>query len=431
MIFCIPALGAVMGAASTSWLTTRYGRKWVIVAAYILSYGGTFLQTFAPNLGAFVFGRFFNQICVAWGTTICVLYLSEVVPAKYRGAAVTSSNIMSLIAGVISTVIANRTHTMKGSASFQIPLGFQAVMPTFLIPLTIFMPESPLWLLSKGRQEEARANLRKLRAFDDALVDDELRLMKVTLERDQALTKNAKFFDLFNKKNIQRTMVAGSMYSVNQCSGIILSSTYSTIFLTSLGVGNPFQLTIASSCCILAGTIIATLAFDRVGRRPVAIIGMSSIFVIDIVAGVLAFYPTRPNVPITIAVLGFIFNVIWASSFYPLSVTLPTELPTPALRNMTTSYTLACAYTTSIITTFAAGQLISADAANLGAKTYLVFGGIVLVIFVVYYIFLPESAGRTFAEIDEMYENKVSPRKFKSYKTSAVNQQAKVVGSEA
>jgi MFS family permease len=364
---------------------------------------------------------------IATGTTISYLYLSEIVPAKYRGLAVTSSNIFNLISGVIATVVCNATYTRGDDSAFKIPLGAQAIMPTILIPLTIFIPESPLWLLTKGREAEAYENLRKLRAYGDVLVADELRVMKLALQQERELTAGVKITDLFAKGNRTRTFVATSMYSVNQVSGVILSTTYATVFLTTLGVGNPFQLTIAASCCTLAGTLVAPLLVDRVGRRTIAIVGMSVLLVIDFIAGGLAFNASKPSFGLGIAALSFIFNGFWAASFYSLSVTLPTELPTARLRNMTTSYALAAAYTTAVITTFAVPQLVSADAANLGAKTYLVFGGCVCFILAFYYLYLPETAGRTFAEIDEMYEQKVPVRKWKKYQTSAASKQAVVV----
>ena len=364
---------------------------------------------------------------MAIAMVIAPLYLSEIVPSKHRGKAVTSSNIFNLISGVIGTVIANATYSRPDNSAYRIPIAIQAAMPTILIPATLFIPESPMWLIMNGREEEARKNLRSLRAFDDKFLYDEVRVMRLNYEKEQLLTRETKITDLFTKENIQRTLVAGSMYSVNQISGVILSSTYATVFLTALGVGNPFQLTIAASCTILAGTCIAPLVVDRIGRRPVAIIGMSVLMIIDFIAGGLAFYLDSNDVPLAIASLSFIFNVVWAASFYCLSLTLPTEIPTPRLRNLTASYTLGCAYTTAVITTFAVPQLVSADAANLGAKTYLVFGCCVAIVLAFYYFFLPETAGRTFAEIDEMYENKVSPRKWKKYKTSAASRQAVVV----
>ena len=424
-------MGAIIGAACSAPLTQRFGRKWVIITAYMCSYGGTFLQTFAPVLGAFVVGRFWNSIMIALGTTLSYLYLSEIVPAKWRGTAVTSSNIFSLISGVIATVICNATHSRTDAASFRIPLGCQAILPTILIPCTLFIPESPFWLLTKGREAEARHNLRKIRAYSDALVEDELRVMKVAHEKELSLTRGVRVYDLFTGGNLKRTLVAGSMYSVNQISGVILSTTYATVFLSQLNVANPFQLTIVASCCTLAGTLVAPVVVDYAGRRPAALVGMSILLVIDIICGVLAFYTSRgQSIALAIAALSFIFNGVWGASFYALSVTLPTEIPTPRLRNLTTSYALTASYTTAVITTFAVPQLTAPDAANLGAKTYLVFAGCVAVVMTLYYFFLPETKARTFAEIDELYELNVPVKKWKGYVTSPAARQAEVVREE-
>ncbi|CAG9951564.1 unnamed protein product [Clonostachys rosea f. rosea IK726] len=423
LVFAVPLVGAIVGAVIASPLTTKFGRKWPIVGCYALSYGSTFMQTFAPKLAAFVVGRFINSILMAIAMTITPLYLSELVPAKYRGRAVTSANIFNLIAGVIGTVIANATHSMTGYASYQIPIGAQAVMPTFLIPLTALIPESPLWLVTKGRDEDALVNLTKLRRYGTQLIADELRIMRLTHERGQELSKGATFWDLFDKNNIQRTLVAGSMFSVNQVTGIILSTTYATVFLTQLGVGNAFQLTIASSCCTLAGTIIAPWTVDKIGRRPTALIGMSVLMVIDFTCGALAFFTDKKANVTAIAALSFILNTFWAASFYPLSLALPAEIPTPRLRNLTSAYTIGCSYITAVLTTLVVPQLTSADAANLGAKTYLVFGGLVAIILVFYYIYLPETARRTLVEIDELYELRVPPRKWAKHETSAASKQ--------
>jgi len=82
------------------------------------------------------------------------------------------------------------------------------------------------------------------------------------------------------------------------------------------------------------------------------------------------------------------------------------------------SYTIAWCQTTAVITTFAVPQLTAADAANLGAKTYLIFGGCMACIIVFTYFFLPETRGRSSAEIDEMYDAKIPMRQWRKYQTS-------------
>lgn len=265
--------------------------------------------------------------------------------------------------------------------------------------------------------ERARKSLRKLRGFSDEEVDEELLLMKRNEDHDNELKGDTKFWHIFYRQHLKRTITAGSFFSLNQVSGVILSTTYTTVFLTEIGIGNAFTLTIIASCCTLAGTIVAPFVIDRAGRRPTAFIGMGVLFAIDVAAGGLAFNRGNKQATMAIAALSFVFNFFWASSFFSLSNLMPSEMATPKLRHHTMSYTVACAQSTAVITTLVVPQLTSADAANLGAKTYLIFAGCMAAIMVFYYFLMPETRGRTFAEIDAMYAAKIPMWKWRSYVT--------------
>ncbi|KAJ9313712.1 hypothetical protein DTO271D3_6016 [Paecilomyces variotii] len=430
LVFAVPLVGSIIGGLAASPLNNHFGRKYPLLAAYVFSLGGGFLQLFAPNLAAFVAGRFWNGTVIGIANATAPLYLSEVVPPSMRGRSVTSINILSLISGVVSTVIVNGTHDLEGKKQYMIPLAVQCGLPVLLFFLTFLLPESPQWLVSKGRMEEARRNLRKLRGFSDMQVDDELRVMKLCEDNERALTANVRFWEIFDRQNLKRTLTAGSFYSLNQVSGVILSTTYTTVFLTELGVGDAFTFTVIASCCTLAGSIVAPFIIDRAGRRPTAFVGMTLLLMIDAAAGGLAFDTQNKQSVLAIAALGFIFNFFWGACFYSLSALMPSEIATPKLRNHTMAYTIACAQTTAVITTFAVPQFTSADAANLGAKTYLIFAGLMACIIVFAFFFMPETRGRTFAEIDEMYDANIPMWKWRKYQTTTEAKQTKLVSPE-
>ncbi|OJJ04854.1 hypothetical protein ASPVEDRAFT_44398 [Aspergillus versicolor CBS 583.65] len=419
LIFSVPLVGSIFGGILASPLNNHLGRKWPLIGAYILSIGGGFLQLFARNIAEFVIGRFLNAIAIGIANATAPLYLSEVVPPSMRGRSVTSINILSMVAGVISTVTVDATQKLSDRRQYMIPLAIQCALPALILIVTITLPESPQWLISKGRATEAHTNLRKLRGFSDFQVADELRVMQACEDNERALTSNVRFWEIFDRANLKRTLTAGSFYSLNQISGIILSTTYTTVFLTQIGVGDAFTFTVIASCCTLAGTIAAPLVIDRAGRRPTAFVGMTVLLLIDIAAGALAFYTDKStSIVLAIAALGFIFNFFWGAGFYSLSALMPAEIATPKLRNHTMAYTIACAQTSAVITTFAVPQLTSADAANLGAKTYLVFAGCMACVLVFVYFCMPETKGRTFAEVDEMYDAKIPMWKWRGYQTS-------------
>ncbi|MCJ1268007.1 hypothetical protein MMC22_007893 [Lobaria immixta] len=427
LVFSVPLVGSIIGALLSPVLNTHYGRKWTLIGSYFLSVGGAFLQLFAPNLAGFVIGRFWNSFVTGIAGATAPLYLSEIVPSSMRGRAVTLSNVLALVAGVLATLVVFGTHANEGKKSYMIPLGVQCVMPVILIPMTIFVPESPQWLASKDRMDQARQNLRRVRGWSDSQVDDELRVMKMCEDNERALSANVKFWNIFDRENIKRTITAGSFYSFSFISGIILSTTYATVFLEQLGVGSPYTLTVIASCCVLAGTLVALFTVDRAGRRPMALVGMVILLVIDVIAGALAFDTGKRSHVLAIAALSFIFNFFWGASFYSLSTLLPAEIATPKLRNYTMSYAIAWSETTSVIMNFVVPQLTAADAANLGAKTYLVFAGCMVCILAFVFFLLPETRGRTFAEIDEMYDAKIPMWRWRKYETKTEAKQATIV----
>lgn len=420
ILFSVPLVGTIVGAVASTYLQQRLGRKRTLLYAYLFSIPAVVLQLVAPNLGAFVAGRFWNALSYGTATCVAPLFLSDIVPARIRGQIVSSANIFTITAQLLASVIcyASETTHRYDHWSYSIPLAVQVALPVALFFLTLFVTESPIWLVSKGRYDDARAILRKLRSSSDATVDSEIELIRTTEDNARTMVADVRFWDIFKPTHLQRTLVAGSLFSLNQISGIILSTTYATVFLVQLGVGNPFALTIIGASCQLLGAFGAPLILDRVGRRPVAMAGFSALLVIDIIAGALAFRAgSDMQYAKAVAALSFIFNFVWTLSFYSLSLVMPAEVPTAKLRNATMSYAIGWGQTTAVITTFAVPQLTGADAANLGAKTYLVFGGCMAVILVVFAFYLPETKGRTPAEIDEMYDDKVKAWRWRDHVT--------------
>jgi MFS family permease len=94
LVFSLPLVGAVLGGLLASPLNFHFGRKWPLVAAYLLSIGGGLLQVFAPNLGAFVGGRSINGVAMGIAMATAPLYLSEVRYTPYTDISVTRHSIL-------------------------------------------------------------------------------------------------------------------------------------------------------------------------------------------------------------------------------------------------------------------------------------------------------------------------------------------------
>lgn len=422
MIFSIPLIGTIGGALTSPFLQNRLGRKWSLCAAYLFSIPSTQLQLWAPNLGAFIFGRVMNGFAYGCALSVGPLYLADVVPTSIRGGAVATSNLLTILANLMAAICCWATDkNYHDSRKYKVPLAVQAGLPFLLLLPTPFLPESPVWCVQKGRIGEARMALRRVRPVSDLEIEEELQVIVRAEQERTNLAKATKFTDILSRKHLLRTMVAGSFFSLNQISGIILSTTYATVFLTQLGLGDPFVLTVYAYICQVAGAALAIVALEKVGRRSLALPGFVVLTIIDITAGALAFYANDPTVAKAISALAMVFNFFWTLCFYSISLLMPSELPTQRLRSYTMSYAVGWGQATAVVTTLALPQITASDAGNLAAKAYLIFGGCMLVITILAFFLLPETRGKTFLEIDQLYANRVPAWQWSKYEFGAAS----------
>lgn len=392
-----------------------------MLCAYCFSIGAVFLQLFAPNLGAYIAGRWWNAVSYGAALAIAPNYLADLVPASMRGRFVSAANIATIASSVLATLACYLAETLHrhDRLSYIVPFAVQAALPFFLLAPSLFIVESPAWLLSKGRSESARAVLRSIRGYSELELSRELHVLRM-IEEESRRKKKPKFWEIYKRRNIRRTLVGGSIFSLNQCSGIILSTTFAAVFLTQLGVGDPFLFSLIGNLCQLLGTIGAPLILDNFGRRPTALIGFTVLFIIDCVAGGLSFIATNnEHVVKAIAALSFLFNIVWTLSFYSISLLMPAEIPTERLRNATMTHAVGFGQLTAILTTLVMPLIVAEDAGNLGAKAYLIFAVLMLLIIVATAFLLPETKGRTSLEIDELYAHHVPAWRWKYFETLA------------
>lgn len=252
-------------------------------------------------------------------TTTAPLYLSELVPAHFRGRAIGFCVAGTAAVGIIATTIVWATSKLTDDRQYKIPLAVQAAFPTMLGIGTIFCPESPFWEIQHERYEAARKTLLLLRNNREDIVEAELSMMQTTIRLDSERRANTHFWDIFALANLKRTLTSGALLCLNQVSGLILVSTYSTVILVQSGVGNPFQITIIITCLQFLGTVVGPVLVDRVGRRPVALFCFAILFILDIVAGSLAAAGlTNDSQRIGLATIFILFGFFNSASFQPL-----------------------------------------------------------------------------------------------------------------
>jgi hypothetical protein len=288
------------------------------------------------------------------------------------------------------------------------------------------MPESPWWLVSKNRQDNALASLRRL-GYSNSESTKKLASITTTLEQVRAETEGATYLECFRRSNLRRTIISIAPLSIQALSGVIFVSSYSTYYMQLAGYSNSmsFRLQIAQQVVSITGNAMSYFMIDRLGRRNLMLLGlfiMTCILMVTGGLGVVASDKSNPNaggaVKGTVALI-LIYCWWYNTTIGAAAYTILAEVSTSRLRVKTIAIGLALQNGLYTMWSFVLPYLFNPDKANLGAKVMFIFGGLSVICLVYLWFYQPETAGRTYGELDEMFMKKVPPRKFKGYQTDA------------
>lgn len=231
-------------------------------------------------------------------------------------------------------------------------------------------------------------------------------------------TQGSSFLECFKGTNRRRTLITVMPLTIQALCGVSFISSYSTYYFELAGnsVQRSFQLSCGAQALSIAGNICSWFLIDSLGRRPLILWGLCGLTVLLFITGGLGTSSAPGPLQGTVALImlyNFVFNLIIGSVVY----TIIAEIPTGKLRSKTIALSLTCQQILYTIQSFVLPYIFNPDKANLGAKTSFIYGGLSVLSCVYLFFFQPETANRSFQEIDELFFNKVPSRKFKSYIT--------------
>jgi sugar porter (SP) family MFS transporter len=274
-------LGAAAGALLAGRIADHIGRLMVMRIAAILFFVAALGTGFAPNLWVLVVFRIVGGLGVGIASVIAPAYIAEIAPAKLRGR-LGSLQQLAIVTGIfISLLVDYIIATVAGSSSADWWLGLEAwrwmfiamVVPAVaygLLALTI--PESPRFLIAKHRVPEAKAILQGL--LGPRNIDAKVERIRETMERE----KEPSWQDLKKPgtNRIAAIVWIGLALSVfQQFVGINVIFYYSNILWEAVGFteDQSFVITVISATINILTTLIAIATIDRIGRKPLLIIG--------------------------------------------------------------------------------------------------------------------------------------------------------------
>jgi SP family arabinose:H+ symporter-like MFS transporter len=398
--------GCIFGAMCAGLMGDGWGRRKALLLSAALFAFSAVGSAFPHALpfghlvgvpGGFVFARLCGGFAVGAASLLAPLYIAEIAPARIRGQLV-GLNQMAIVTGILLSYLANWGLTFLGSESWRWMFAVAAVPALLLLVALFFVPESPRWLMERGREREAMAVLERAAGTMEATT-------AIDSLRETIQLESGKLRELL-QPGVRRSLVIALVLAVmQQWVGVNTLLFYGSITLNDvLGwhartAGAPALGALALIGAVnFVATIIALNLIDRIGRKALLVFSASAMGVCWIALAILFHMPHPPAVPVVVAM--FLCSGTFAVGLGPgvwvlLAEIFPTRIRGRAMAVGTVALWVACTALTMSFPTLS--RLLGQAGAQLIYAGMCAFtAGFVL-------LAVPETRGKTLEEIERLW----------------------------
>ncbi|UNI22234.1 hypothetical protein JDV02_008141 [Purpureocillium takamizusanense] len=410
-------IGQVCGALFAAYPMELFGRKRTFAACVVATAGLVFIQFFARSLNVLLAGELLAGLVLGQFVVIAPAYASEVCPTALRGHLTSYVNLCFVAGQLLGNGVCNGTSKLENHWAYSIPFALQWFWIAVLIPGMFFVPESPYWLVRQNRLDDAKVSLHRL-ASSKVNVDATLAFIVETDRLEQELEAGSTYMDCFKKVNLRRTEIATGVYCSQVLSGIYLIN-YGTYFFQQAGLPteDAFNMAVGFLAVGFVGTLISWGLMVRIGRRVLFVWGLVMLTFLQLLIGILDCVPGRPSGAIWAeSILMLVWNFFYDISIGPLCFVLLSECSATRVRSKSIAIATAAQAILGIVMTVAIPYLENPTEANIQGKLGFFFGGLAALCLVWSYFRVPETMGRSYEELDLLFDHNVSARKFKGYR---------------
>ena len=387
-------IGCLIGALFTGAFTEKFGRKKVMITTailFIVSALGCALATSSAMLIAF---RLLSGLVVGITSVVGPLYISEVSPASNRGRLV-SLNQFAITFGILLAYILDYLLFGLGENSWRYMLAIPCVFGIiYLVFLITSLPESPRWLLSKSRRDEAIAVMKK--TGGQQLIDNELPEMEKSISEEISKPKIT-FWEIFRGKTGKVVLIGTLLAAFQQITGINAVIMFAPNFFQAAGsaVDNSLFQSIILGLVNFLMTIVALWLVDKKGRKVLLIWGALGMIVSLAFLTFQFSKPVQNGVAVLIAMLVYIS--FFAASYAPVMWVMISEMYSNRIRGVAMSFSTAVSWLCTFIVVYLAPVIQGA----LGLQ-YLfgLFGLMSVLAFLFAIIWIPETKGKPLEQIE-------------------------------
>jgi SP family arabinose:H+ symporter-like MFS transporter len=393
-------VGCMAGAAVAGPLGDRFGRKWTLVGCAVLFFVSSVFSAMPNTIDLFAWSRFAGGIAIGAASMLCPLYIAEISPERTRGTLVTLYQL-AIVVGILVVFFVNRQIQRLGDEAWNTHTGWRWMFASLAFPSLLFgglmmlVPESPRWLMKTGRRDLAFAILQKVGGETSA--SREIQAIEEALRQEEG-----RWSELLTS-GYRRALTIGVLLAILcQLSGINAIIYYAPSIFQSVGFGTDaaFTQTVIVGAVNLAFTLAAIWLIDRLGRRPLLIVGTVLQVISELMIGWM-FLRGEHGPLLLISIV--MFTGSFALAMAPIPWVIIAEIFPTKLRGRAMSLAIMMLW----LADFAVTQTFPRLQETIGpAHTFWLYAffSLVSVVFVVGMV--PETKGRTLEEIEALWRSK-------------------------
>ncbi|KAL9625689.1 MAG: hypothetical protein Q9160_000007 [Pyrenula sp. 1 TL-2023] len=412
-------VGEIIGLFINGWASERFGYRYTVMTCLTLIIAFTAIFFTAQNVETLQVAEI---LCgIPWGVfqTLTITYASEVCPVALRGYLTTYVNFCWGLGQVIGIGVIKSMLPRTDQWSYRIPYALQWMWPVPLLIGIFLAPESPWWLVRKNRIEDAKRSLLRLTSLNretDFSADETVAMMVHTTALEAKLTSGASYLDCFKGTDRRRTEIICMVWAIQNLSGNSFSG-YSTYFLEQAGLpaSSAYSFALGQYGINMVGVFGAWFLMSLgLGRRSLYLYGLCGLCAMLFILGFLGLVPDSHRREASLAT-GSIM-IVWAL-IYQLTVgtvcySLVAELSTRRLQIKTVVLGRNLYNVVGIVCSVLTPYMLNPGAWNWENYAGFFWAAICFCCIVYTYFRVPEPAGRSFAELDLLFERGMGAREF-------------------
>jgi len=402
LVISMALVGAIVGSFIGGPAADKWGRRPVIIVASILFAIGSFVLGFALNMPMLIVGRFIVGTGIGVAANIVPVYVAEIAPTSHRGSLVTIINLCITTGQFISYLVDSAFVNVPNGWRFMLGL---AATPAIiqLIGMIFIVPESPRWMMSAGKTEEAIATLRKIRG-EGVNIEAEIQEIQESIS-----TESGSWKDLFGKSIRPALAIGVALQVFQQLCGINTAMYYSPTILKMAGFkDNATAIWFSDSVALTNAlcTLIAVWLIDRVGRRKLLLSSMVGMILGLVLLGFAFFLEGKIAIHTGFMAVGslVVYVAFFAIGMGPIPWTVNAEIYPQNVRGLANGVATTVNWSSNLLVSVTFLSYINLVGS---AGAFWTYAGLGVVAWILFFFVLPETRGKSIEEIQADFRRKV------------------------